>query len=198
MHRSSLVVSLCLSSLACAGAPASPKTPDRSTAVPAASVPTPELTGDVHDFDFLGGAWTGKNRRLKARGVGSNDWEEFPGAGRAVSHLGGVTQIEDVEFPTKAWSGLTIRVFNLEKRQWSIYWISSKVGEVLPPVVGGFKGDRGEFYGDDEDDGHPVKVRFVWTKLAGGRARWEQAFSTDGHSWETNWVNDVELARPAP
>ena len=35
-------------------------------------------TGDVHDFDYFAGAWTTKQRKLKARGVGSNDWEEFP------------------------------------------------------------------------------------------------------------------------
>src|SRR5262245_39278607 len=35
-------------------------------------------TGDIHDFDFIAGAWTLQNRRLKRRLVGSNDWEEFP------------------------------------------------------------------------------------------------------------------------
>src|SRR5262249_17799513 len=35
-------------------------------------------TGDVHDFDYFAGAWTTHQRRLKARGVGSTDWEDFP------------------------------------------------------------------------------------------------------------------------
>jgi hypothetical protein len=35
-------------------------------------------TGDVHDFDYFAGAWTTHQRRLKERGVGSKDWEEFP------------------------------------------------------------------------------------------------------------------------
>jgi hypothetical protein len=71
-------------------------------------------------------------------------------------------------------------------------------GTSFPPVVGGFRGAHGEFYGDDEDDGHPVKVRFTWTKLGAGRARWEQAFSVDGRTWERNWVNDVAAVRPGP
>jgi hypothetical protein len=149
---------------------------------------TTTRTGDVHDFDFLVGDWTGKNRRLEVRGVGSNDWDEFPGNGRAVSYLGGVTQVEEVSFPTKGWSGLTIRTFDVAARQWSIYWISSKTGVMFPPVVGGFQGDRGEFYGEDQDDGRPIKVRFVWTRLGAGRGRWEQAFSAaGGRTWEPKW-----------
>ena len=35
-------------------------------------------TGDIHDFDYFVGGWTAKQRRLKARGVGSSDWDEFP------------------------------------------------------------------------------------------------------------------------
>jgi hypothetical protein len=68
-----------------------------------------------------------------------------------------------------------------------------------PPVVGGFAGDRGEFYGEDEDEGRPVRVRFVWTRLSPDAARWEQAFSFGGGPWETNWVMEFtrETARPA-
>jgi hypothetical protein len=64
-----------------------------------------------------------------------------------------------------------------------------------PPVVGGFAGDRGEFYGEDVDEGRPVRVRFVWTRLSPDTARWEQAFSYDGGPWETNWV--MEFTRAA-
>jgi hypothetical protein len=92
---------------------------------------------------------------------------------------------------------VTFRTFNVKKRQWSIYWVNSRDGVMFPPVVGGFDGDRGEFYGEDEDDGRPVKVRFVWTKLGPDRAHWEQAFSSDGRTWETNWMNDLVRADPA-
>jgi len=63
-----------------------------------------------------------------------------------------------------------------------------------PPVVGGWNGDRGEFHGVDEDDGHPVRVRFLWERLGPDRARWSQDFALAGRDgtadgpWETNWV----------
>jgi hypothetical protein len=55
-------------------------------------------------------------------------------------------------------------------------------------VFGGFQDDRGEFHGDDHDDGRPVKVEFLWTRLGPDAARWEQSFSLDGKVWEKNWV----------
>jgi hypothetical protein len=152
-----------------------------------------EQRGDLHDFDFIAGRWSIVNRRLKQRGVGSEEWEEFPATSRGALHLGGVANVDEIEFPTKGWSGMTVRVFNPETRQWSIYWINSRTGTLFPPVVGGFEGDRGEFYGEDQDDGRPVKVRFIWTKKGPDAARWEQAFAYDGKTWETNWV--MELTR---
>ena len=159
-------------------------------------VPVPfsnERKGDVHDFDFLAGDWNIANLRLKVRGVGSDEWDSFPAKSHAVVHLGGVANVDEIDFLAQGWSGMTVRAFDLEKRQWSIYWISSKAGTLFPPVVGGFEGDRGEFYGDDRDGEHPVKVRFIWTKLGSNAARWEQAFSADRRAWETNWV--MELTR---
>ena len=146
------------------------------------------VTGDVHDFDFFAGAWTARQRRLKVRGVGSNDWEEFPSSLCMTPYLGGMATVDQVDFPTKGWSGLTLRTFSIEKRQWSIYWVSSRSGDMGPPQVGGFDGDHGVFYGEDEDNGRPVKVRYEWTKLGPDRAHWEQAFSPDGVTWEVNWT----------
>ena len=167
-----------------------------SQAQPAAAAPKPR-TGNVHDFDWIAGAWTTNQRRLKERGVGSKDWEEFPATLCASLHLGGMVNVDELVMPTKGWSGLTVRTFDLEKRQWSIYWISSKRGVLDPGVVGGFDGDRGEFYGEDSDAGRPVKVRYVWNRLGPDRAHWEQAFSYDGKAWETNWTADFVRADPA-
>ena len=148
-------------------------------------------TGDVHDFDFFVGKWNGANRRLKKRWVGSADWDEFPGSLECGSHLGGVVSIDyDVRFPTKGWSGMTVRTFDIERRQWYLYWINSVTGRLFPPVIGGFSGSRGEFFGEDTDEGKPVTVRFRWSHSGEGKARWEQAFSLDGKAWETNWTCD--------
>jgi hypothetical protein len=154
-------------------------------------------TGDVHDFDFFVGHWNGVNRRLKKRWVGSNDWDEFPGALRCESRVAGVVNISEVEFPTKNLSGLTVRSFDLENRQWSAYWINSKTGKLFPPLVGGFAGDRGEFYGDDTDDGRPIKVQVVWTLIGPDVVHWQQAFSADGAQWEINWTVEQRRVKPA-
>jgi hypothetical protein len=158
---------------------------------------TTSRTGDLHDFDFLAGAWTLRNRRLVRRLVGSNEWEEFPAVDCGQLYLGAVVNVDEIQFPTKGWAGVTFRNFDLEKHQWAIWWVSSKKGKLTPAVYGGFTGDRGEFYGDDEDEGRPVKVRFLWIKQGPDHAHWEQAFSLDGKTWEVNWVNELSRADPA-
>ena len=153
-------------------------------------------TGDVHDFDYHLGAWTILNRRLKKRWTANPEWEEFPGETRYLSYLGGMVSVDDTKFPTKGWGGLTVRAFNPATRQWSIYWISSRDGVVGSPMVGGFTGNIGHFYGDDTDDGLPIKARFIRTKQPPDRERWEQAFSRDGgRTWETNWTGDFTRVR---
>ncbi len=150
-------------------------------------------TGEVHDFDFLLGEWTVANRRLAHRGVGSTEWVEFPGVSRLRPYLSGLANVDQLDFSTLGFSGMTVRLFNRETRRWSIWWISSRTGQLSPPVEGGFVGDRGEFYGVDDDDGRRVRVRFVWTRLGPTTARWEQAFDYGDGRWETNWV--MEFSR---
>lgn len=150
--------------------------------------------GDAHDFDYFQGAWTTTQRRLKARGVGGTEWEEFPATLCMALYLDGLATVDEIWFPTKQWAGLTLRTFDLEKRQWSIYWVSSASGKLETPVVGGFTGQRGEFYGEDQDNGRPIKVRYSWLKVDKDHARWEQAFSYDNRTWETNWTADFVRA----
>ncbi len=164
---------------------------------PGAYVYSTTITGDIHDFDFVAGAWTVRNRRLKQRFAGSDDWDQFPAVDCAQIYLGGTVNVDEIKFPTRGWAGTTLRNFDLEKRQWSIWWISSRTGKLSPAVVGGFSGDRGEFYGEDEDDGRPVKARFLWIRQGPDHAHWEQAFSRDGTTWEVNWVNELTRAEPS-
>lgn len=155
---------------------------------------TMSRTGGAHDFDSFEGAWTTKQRRLKVRGARSNEWEEFPATLCMSRYLDGLATVDELYFPTKGWSGLTLRTFDVEKKQWSIYWVSGKSGRLDPPVVGGFDGNRGEFYGEDTDGGRPVKVRYTWTKLDADHARWEQTFRYDDGTVETNWTADFTRA----
>jgi hypothetical protein len=190
---------LSIAAAACGGAQQDPApAPARAAKRPAGSTYTTARTGDLHDFDSFAGAWRLENKRLKVRGVGSTDWDEFPAVSCTIIHLGGVANVDEIHFPTKGWSGLTLRTFDTEKHQWSIYWVNSRTGQMFSPVVGGFDGDRGEFYGEDTDDGKPILVRFEWTKQGPDRAHWQQAFSSDGGvTWEVNWMNDLVRADPS-
>ncbi|WP_031165359.1 hypothetical protein [Streptosporangium roseum] len=148
----------------------------------------------MSDFDFLFGAWTVTNRRLVRPLTGSTEWDEFPATSVARPVFGGAANVDEITFPTKGFSGFTLRLFDVEREEWSLYWASSRTGTLFPPVVGRFAGGRGEFYGDDTHEGTPVRARFIWSEITAVSARWEQAFSVDGEkTWETNWI--MELAR---
>src|SRR5262245_20336783 len=195
MRSAALGPSITLSIAALAGlAVAAPADQSRPSVPPGY---TTARTGDVHDFDYFAGGWTTHQRRLKTRGAGSDEWEEFPATLCMTPYLDGMITADELVFPTKGWSGFTLRTFDLEKRQWSIYWVSSATGRIDPPVVGGFDRDHGEFYGEDVDAGRPVKVRYTWDKLDHDHARWNQAFSYDDRAWETNWIADFTRADTA-
>jgi len=159
--------------------------------------PTAQFVGAPHDFQFLVGSWTVTNRRLRRRHEGSSDWDEFGASMQGWSLLDGGVSVDEIHFPAKGFSGCTVRTLDRAQQRWSIYWINSAVGRLFPPVTGGFAGDRGEFYGDDTDEGRRVDVRFIWQRGTNA-ARWEQAFAVDGRAWEINWIMELkrDLARP--
>ena len=149
------------------------------------------------DFDFWFGSWDVRNRWLRRRLAGSDDWEEFDATVVARPLLDGVGN-ED-EFRTDyagGFIGMSFRFFDPERRRWSIYWADSRrPGELDPPVFGTFSGDVGVFDGEDVNRGRPILVRFTWSGITTPTPRWEQAFSDDGGStWETNWVMDFTRA----
>ncbi|HSX92258.1 MAG TPA: NIPSNAP family protein [Hydrogenophaga sp.] len=163
----------------------------------------------AHDFDFLVGHWTTRQRRLKHRLQGSDDWESFD-ATTTNQHLpGGVINFDTLVAPhwRPGWVGMSVRVFNPATNLWSIYWVTNEGGGIDPatghldaPVVGRFHGDEGVFEGEDVFEGRAIRVRFHWQRLGADRARWQQAFSDDGgQSWEVNWVMAFErVAAPCP
>jgi hypothetical protein len=148
----------------------------------------------AHDFDFLTGTWDVANRRLDKPLIGSTEWDEFPGRSVARPLFGGAGNIDEIDFPTKGWSGLTLRLFDEREQTWSLRWVSSRRNVIDPPVVGRFTGADGEFFGDDTHEGTPIRVRYRWSGITATTAHWEQAFSVDGEqTWETNWT--MELTR---
>jgi len=87
------------------------------------------VRGDSHDFDFLVGAWTTRQKRLKATGAGSSDWQEAPSNRHCAQTLfDGIELVDQSRFPDGSPAGLFLFGYNRLKRQWSLYWISVKTG----------------------------------------------------------------------
>jgi hypothetical protein len=143
----------------------------------------------VNDFDFLIGTWNVRNRRLVKALAERDEWQEFPGVSTCVSAFEGAGNYDEIVFPTRGTRGLTLRLYNPATKEWSLYWASSADGLLTAPVIGAYQDGRGEFFGDDLQDGHPVQVRFIWSDITANSARWEQAFwDMTNELWETNWI----------
>lgn len=86
--------------------------------------------------------------------------------------------------------GQTLRLYNPDSGQWSIYLVNAAKGILsLPPVIGQFENGRGEFYDQELFKGRAILVRYIWTGDSEMTAKMEQSFSADGgKSWEVNWI----------
>ena len=150
-----------------------------------------------HDFDFLISDWKAHVRRLPDRLVGSNTWIEYDGISNHKKILDSNANFEefDVRNPEKNLriKAQTLRLYNPESHQWSIYLVDVDKGTLgLPPVVGQFNGNKGEFYDQEDWKGRAIFVRYVWLNISPKSARMEQSFSPDGgKTWEVNWICDL-------
>ena len=164
----------------------------------AAVLAGPQRDGS-HDFDFLIGDWKAHVRRLPDRLVGSNTWIEYDGISNHKKILDSNANFEEFDVRNAEKNlrikAQTLRLYNRQSHQWSIYLVDVDNGTLsLPPVVGEFHGNRGEFYDQEEYKGRAILVRYVWLNISPNSARMEQSFSPDGgKSWEVNWV--CELSR---
>lgn len=155
-----------------------------------------ELNNDGrNDFDFLIGTWKVHHRRLKERLKGSTEWEEFEGDTVDRKILNGIGNMDEdiLHMQTGPVHAISLRVFNPESKEWSIYWSTDQTGILDVPMVGGFKAGLGEFYSQELFEGRHIYNRFIWSKITTNSCRWEQAFSEDGgKTWETNWIMELE------
>jgi hypothetical protein len=145
-----------------------------------------------HDFDWELGRWH-TDVRLLAEPLSESDdvWLHFDGTSivRPLSD-GRANVVElDVSGPAGRIQGLNLRLFEPQNQRWSLTFVNLRDGLLTPSVYGGFEGKVGTFFGDDQLNGRPIKVRFVITRQGRDTARFEQSFSDDGGTtWETNWI----------
>ena len=155
----------------------------------------PEHDGQ-HDFDFEVGTWNIRLKRLHHRLVGSTNWVEFDGTSVTRKVWGGRADLEEFETDSPTGGhieGLTLRLYDPQTHQWSLYWATSKSGAMGVPTIGEFKNGRGEFFDTEPSgpNGRSILCRFVWTNTNTDTPHFEQSFSEDGgKTWEVNWITD--------
>ena len=162
----------------------------QSTAEPTAKA---EQHDGSHDFDFEIGHWKIHLRRLVHPLTGSTQWVEFDGTSVTRKVWGGRANLEEFETdgPSGHVEGLTLRLYNPQSHQWSLYWANGKDGALQLPTIGEFKNGRGEFYDQEPYNGKAIFVRYIWSEITPTSAHFEQSFSEDGgKTWEVNWVTD--------
>jgi hypothetical protein len=165
---------------------------------PADPADLPQRDGS-HDFDFLIGDWKAHVRRLPDRLNKSNFWVEYDGISNHKKLLDSNANFEEFDVTSTdkklRIKAQTLRLYNPATRQWSIYLVDLDNGTLdAPPVVGGFTGNRGEFFHQEELKGRTILVRYVWLDISPKSARMEQSYSPDGgKTWEVNWI--CELSR---
>ena len=152
-----------------------------------------------HDFDFLIGNWKAHVRRLPDRLNNSDTWVEYDGISNHKKILDSNANFEEFDVTSTDKKlhikAQTLRLYNPASRQWSIYLVDVDNGTLgLPPVVGSFTGNRGEFFDEEDFKGRAILVRYMWLNISPQAARMEQSFSPDGgKTWEVNWI--CELSR---
>lgn len=160
---------------------------------PTVQHPSTERDGQ-HDFDFEMGSWKIHLSRLQHPLSGSTTWVEFDGTSVTRKVWDGRANLEEFETDGAGGhiEGLTLRLYNPQTRQWSLYWGNQANGAMsLPATVGQFKDGRGEFYDQEPYNGRMIFVRYVWSEITPNSAHFEQSYSDDGgKTWEVNWITD--------
>jgi hypothetical protein len=144
------------------------------------------------DFDWEIGTWHTTLRVLADPLADSEDkWLRFEGTSIVrplVDRRANVLEFE-VSGPDGRIDAVSLRLYEPQEDRWSLTFANLRNGLLAPAVYGGFRDDVGEFYGDDQLEDRPIKVRFQIHRQQPNEARFEQAYSDDGgQTWETNWV----------
>jgi hypothetical protein len=105
----------------------------------AAAIP-PKATGKPGDFDFLSGNWKIKNRQRKG-----GKWEEFDSEATVHGILAGVASVEELRIPARNFSGMGLRLLDVERKLWADFWVNAKSGVLTPPPSWGSFVDGWEF-----------------------------------------------------
>ncbi|MBL8649603.1 MAG: hypothetical protein JNL35_04290 [Sphingopyxis sp.] len=153
----------------------------------AAAAIDPNPVGKAGDFDFLTGEWRIHNRFREGE-----KWIEFPGEATVVGILGGIASVEELRIPARGFSGMGLRLLDVEKKIWSDHWVNAKSGVVgVPGQLGVFEDGVGTFLSEGEGEKGSELYRGVWDRITATSCRWFQGVSRDGgKTWDDGWFMD--------
>ena len=129
-RRTLLAISTGAPVLALSASAAAQALAERPPAVP----PPPAPHDGQNDFDFVIGDWKAHLRTLPDRLNGSTTWMEYEGTSSHRKLFGGPANLE--EFKVERSDGKrtihaqTLRLYNAETRQWSIYLLDVISGDL--------------------------------------------------------------------
>jgi hypothetical protein len=149
---------------------------------PLPQTPTPGKPGD---FDFLTGEW-----RIHNRSIVNGDWLEYESEATVYSILKGVGSVEELRIPARDFSGMGLRLLDVQNQVWSDFWVNAKSGVLTTPgQMGSFENGAGLFSSTYNDQGQAMISIGVWDLITPTSCRWRQAASADGGlTWVHNWI----------
>lgn len=152
----------------------------------------PEVNEHDGEFDFWLGDWEVQNRHLQSSG----EWQ--PGGiaiAKIRSCLGGRAVIEQWNGQGNlGLRGYSFRNYDPEQERWEIIlnWHRGAPSG-FSMMVGNFAEGRGEFFPPNG----PPRIRFTFSKAQPESCQWDQAKSTDGKQWKTDWIMSFSRKGPA-
>lgn len=153
----------------------------------------------ARDFDFKLGRWKTRIVRHVDPLSGSAATIELRGTVvfRKVWNTGAFIEEIEADGPRGHWQALTVFLYDATSRTWSQNFANSRQGVLQPPLIGAFRGGRGELVAQDRIDGRPILVRAVWSRIRPGSHRYEEFYSTDsGQRWLPAFRAELERLSP--
>lgn len=146
----------------------------------------------MSDFGFLAGRLRVRHRRKAVTSLSADldatreaGWWEFEGVNTGTPHLGGRVVVDELEAVLP--DGRAIGFVDVHAHDPATgLWTNVIHGDApdWAPYTGRFTDGVGVFERREGD----LYVRHTWDEIGPAGARFRQAFSTDGRTWETNWL----------
>lgn len=154
----------------------------------------------AREFDFWLGEWAVQNRILDDSG----EWTDADTARvRITPFLDGLAVFEEWAGPFfgATMQGFSIRSYDVVKNEWHLvlFWTTSGDGG-FSELRGQFRHGRGEFFSHDAG----VTTRYTFSDISAlpgtsaASLRWDQATSSEGGVWCTDWIMEFVRRADAP